>query len=189
MKSLKQNSSAWILCACLCLGNSAPAVTFITQPQSTTVPLGDRAVFTALATGTGPLTYQWQKYGNPIRGATSSLLILHPVVSSDAGNYTVAVSDSTPDTLTSAPANLAITLPKAGDVDPAFADGVGIDGSVAAMVEQSDGRILIGGNFTSVNGAKRIGIARLNSDGTTDYSFGNGLTGTRGDSGNSLITF
>ena len=187
MKSLKQNSSAWILCACLFLGNSAPAVTFITQPQSTTVPLGDRAVFTALATGTGPLTYQWQKNGNPISGATSSLLILHPVVSSDAGNYTVAVSDSTPDTHTSAPANLAITLPKAGDVDPAFADGVGIDGSVAAMVEQSDGRILIGGNFTSVNGAKRIGIARLNSDGTTDYSFGNGLTGTRGDYGNSVL--
>jgi hypothetical protein len=36
---------------------------------------------------------------------------------------------------------------------------------------QADGKILIGGNFTNVNGVARGGLARLNEDGTLDLSF------------------
>jgi hypothetical protein len=39
------------------------------------------------------------------------------------------------------------------------------------MALQSDGRILIGGGFTAVNGASRGGVARLNADGSVDTSF------------------
>ena len=62
-----------------------------------------------------------------------------------------------------------------GTLDTNFAafDGVSsdINGSVRAMAVQPDGRILIGGLFTTVNGGNFNYIARLNSDGTTDTNF------------------
>ncbi len=42
---------------------------------------------------------------------------------------------------------------------------------VTAAVEQSDGKILICGEFTSIDGYSRIRVARLNSDGSLDLSF------------------
>ena len=48
---------------------------------------------------------------------------------------------------------------------------------IRAMVLQGDGKILIGGDFTTYDGVTRNRIARLNSDGTLDPSFGNGLAG------------
>ena len=46
-----------------------------------------------------------------------------------------------------------------------------INGAVATLALQSDGRIVIGGTFTSVNGAARSYLARLNADGSLDSSF------------------
>jgi uncharacterized delta-60 repeat protein len=40
-----------------------------------------------------------------------------------------------------------------------------------AIAVQKDGRILVGGTFTAVNGAPRNYLARLNSDGTLDSTF------------------
>ena len=66
-----------------------------------------------------------------------------------------------------------------GTLDTNFAafDGISsdINGSVRAMAVQPDGRILIGGVFTVVNGANLNYIARLNSDGTTDTNFNVGV--------------
>ena len=47
------------------------------------------------------------------------------------------------------------------------------------MAIQSNGRILIGGDFSNYNGTARRGMARLNSSGTIDTSFnpGTGLNG------------
>ncbi len=42
---------------------------------------------------------------------------------------------------------------------------------------QPDGKWLIAGDFTTVHGAVRGRVARLNRDGSTDASFGNGLAG------------
>src|ERR1700758_5830485 len=49
---------------------SPPSIT--TQPANQTVMAGQTATFTIVATGTAPLTYQWQKNGANIAGATSS---------------------------------------------------------------------------------------------------------------------
>ena len=46
-----------------------------------------------------------------------------------------------------------------------------IGDQVEAIAVQSDGKILIGGNFTSVLGVGRNNIARLNTDGTLDAEF------------------
>ena len=51
------------------MGATAPAIT--AQPASTSVVSGNTATFTVMATGSG-LTYQWQKNGAPIGGATAA---------------------------------------------------------------------------------------------------------------------
>jgi uncharacterized delta-60 repeat protein len=58
-----------------------------------------------------------------------------------------------------------------GGLDTSFIPGVGPSSSVYAIAVQSDGKILIGGDFWSYSGTSRNGIARLNSNGTLDTSF------------------
>lgn len=48
---------------------------------------------------------------------------------------------------------------------------------VHAIAIQEDGRILVGGAFTTMNSVRRNRIARLNPDGSLDHTFGEGLTG------------
>lgn len=47
--------------------------------------------------------------------------------------------------------------------------------SVRILALQPDGKLLIGGNFLTVNGIRRRGIARLNADGTLDRTFDPGI--------------
>ena len=72
--------------------------------------------------------------------------------------------------------------PNAGDVDLIFDPGTGVTGTfiprVASVASQSDGKVLIGGQFTAVNGLTRNRIAGLNWDGGVDSTFQNGLAGT-----------
>jgi len=59
----------------------------------------------------------------------------------------------------------------AGDVDLSFDPGFGVDGTVYEVVVQPDGKVLLGGDFTTVKGLVRTNIARLNADGSGDSSF------------------
>jgi uncharacterized delta-60 repeat protein len=45
------------------------------------------------------------------------------------------------------------------------------NGSIVEMVEQPDGKILIGGFFMESNGKENTGITRINPDGTVDQTF------------------
>lgn len=60
-----------------------------------------------------------------------------------------------------------------GSLNTSFASniGSGFNSSARCVAVQSDGKIIIGGSFTSYNGVTRNRIARLNSDGTLDTSF------------------
>src|SRR5260370_4866806 len=53
-------------------GNGPIAPYINTQPANQTVTTGQTATFSVAATGTTPLTYQWQKNGADIANATSS---------------------------------------------------------------------------------------------------------------------
>lgn len=61
-----------------------------------------------------------------------------------------------------------------------FRRAAALPGQVWAVAEQPDGKILIGGNFTSVNGTSRKNLARLNQNGSLDTTFDPG-TGPNGD--------
>jgi uncharacterized delta-60 repeat protein len=59
-----------------------------------------------------------------------------------------------------------------GTRDGGFLPGFsGPDGLVASAVLQSDGKVLIAGTFTNVNGVGQRRVARLNPDGSLDRSF------------------
>ncbi len=62
-----------------------------------------------------------------------------------------------------------------GSIDPAFDPGP--NGTVHAIVVQADGRLIVGGEFTSIGGHARAHLARLNADGSVDPSFTPGTTG------------
>jgi len=59
-----------------------------------------------------------------------------------------------------------------GSLDTGFLDGpTGANGTVHTVALQPDGKVLIGGEFTQVNGTLRRYIARLNVDGSLDTTF------------------
>ncbi len=62
-----------------------------------------------------------------------------------------------------------------GTLDATFNPGTGANGGVTATAIQSDGKIIIGGAFTTYNGTSRNRIARLNADGTLDVTFDIGI--------------
>src|SRR5439155_24570189 len=66
-----------------------------------------------------------------------------------------------------------------GTLDTNSAAGTGASGPVLALAVQSDGKVVIAGAFTNVNGAARSRIARLKPDGSNDSCF-NPVTGVRG---------
>jgi uncharacterized delta-60 repeat protein len=74
---------------------------------------------------------------------------------------------------------VARALPN-GQRDASFDVGDGANGAVYRVVFQSDGKLLVGGEFTTFDGAPREKIARLNQDGSLDTSFDPGL-GPNGD--------
>ena len=68
-----------------------------------------------------------------------------------------------------------------GTLDNGFLGGMwGADFAVYSLVLASDGKVVIGGEFTTVNGASRNRVARLNSDGSLDAGFLEGLPGLYG---------
>lgn len=81
-----------------------PVIT--TQPSSQTVKAGATVAFTVVASGLS-MSYQWQKDGVNISGATASSLTLPSVTTVDAGKYRVVVSNSS-GSVTSASATLRV---------------------------------------------------------------------------------
>ena len=114
--------------ATLTVSAAAVAPSITTQPSNQTVTVGQAAAFTVVATGTAPLSYQWQKSGTAISGATSAsyttpattsadngaqfvVVVSNPVgsVTSNAGTLTVNASSTAPS-ITTQPANQTVTV-------------------------------------------------------------------------------
>src|SRR5215472_15693020 len=84
----------------------APAIT--TQPSSQTVLPGQTATFTVAVSGTAPLSYQWQKNGANIAGATSSSYTTPATTTTDNGAAFDAVVTNSAGTQTSSTATLTV---------------------------------------------------------------------------------
>jgi hypothetical protein len=80
----------------------------ISAPQSQTVEQGSNVSFSVFASGDND-TYQWLWNNVPISGATSAALVVQQVIQSQAGSYSVVVTNTNGST-TSASAALAVTF-------------------------------------------------------------------------------
>jgi uncharacterized delta-60 repeat protein len=66
-----------------------------------------------------------------------------------------------------------------GSLDTTFDPGSGANGRVRTIAAQLDGKVVLGGDFSLINGQTATHIARMNTDGTLDSGFFAG-TGTDG---------
>ncbi len=70
--------------------------------------------------------------------------------------------------------NRIVRLNSDGTLDTTFNSGTGANNTVTTIAIQSNGKIIIGGNFTSYDGVALNRVARLNTDGTLDLTFDSG---------------
>jgi glucose/arabinose dehydrogenase len=84
----------------------APAIT--QQPASTTVSVGAPASFTVGASGSQPLSYQWQRNGSNISGANSSTYTIPATTANDNGATFRCVVTNAYGTATSNSATLTV---------------------------------------------------------------------------------
>jgi len=69
-----------------------------------------------------------------------------------------------------------LRLNRDGTVDPNFhSSSAGSDGDLFSIAVQANGKILVGGHFSTLDGQGATDLARLNADGTLDTSFHPGL--------------
>jgi hypothetical protein len=95
--------------------SSAPAITV--QPSDQSVSVGQAATFTVTATGAAPLSYQWQRSGSPIAGATSSSYTTGTTTAGDSGSSFAVVVTNASGSLTSRSATLTVTSGAAAGTD------------------------------------------------------------------------
>src|SRR5262245_39430326 len=113
----------------------------------------------------------------PVSGSIDSSFVLH---TNEVNNWVWAVVVQ-PDgkiliagdftSVHGVPRNRIARLLSDGSLDTSFDPGSGADTTVNCMALQSDGKILIGGSFSSINGTSRSHFARLNSNGSLDTGF------------------
>lgn len=88
---------------------SAQAPVINSQPQSQTRAVGQTATFSASASGTGPLAFQWQRNGTNIAGANGTSYTTPTLVAADNNAAFRVVVTNTVGSATSAAATLTVT--------------------------------------------------------------------------------
>jgi sugar lactone lactonase YvrE len=140
-------------------GTLSGAPQILTQPTQQFTTPGGSATFTVTASGSSTISYQWNFNGAAISGATSSSYTVTNAQASNAGSYTVTVSDSTGST-TSAGANLSVNT---GSTSARLTNI-----STRAQVG-TGGNILIPGLFISGAGTETL-LVRADGPALTQFS-------------------
>ena len=86
---------------------TAPSIS--TPPVNQSVTVGQSATFTVVATGTPPMTYQWQQAGVNIAGATAATYTTNSTSTADNGSTFDVVVSNAAGTVTSPIAALTVT--------------------------------------------------------------------------------
>jgi len=124
----------------------APAIT--SQPQQTVAPQGSTALLSVTATGTPPLSYQWRRDGTNLPLQTSATLTMPIVQRSQAGGYSVCVSNAC-GVVTSLVAQVLIGRPTVPDV------ALTVDVSSAIPV---GGNVIYNFTLQNIGGAPAVGL-------------------------------
>lgn len=178
--------------------NTGPTV--IQQPQPQSLCPGDTATFMVGATGTGTLSYQWQKNatnltnGGRVSGADSTTLQIINTDSSDVASYRCVVSDDLGNrisnsaalslvttTITSHPANRTITE---GQTTTFTVSATG-KGSLAYQWQKNGVNVTNGGHYS---GTATATLTIIEADGTDVASYRCVVTGDCGSATSNAAT-
>jgi hypothetical protein len=143
--------------AILTVTGAAVAPSITTQPANESVTAGQTATFTVAASGTAPLSYQWEKNGTAISGATLASYTTPATTTSDSGEVFRVVVTNSAGSVTSNPASLTVSA-STGSLPPPWIDvdvgAVGVTGSAtfsAGTFQVSGAGSDIGGTADSFN--------------------------------------
>jgi hypothetical protein len=145
------------------LTSAQPAPMIVSQPVHNVQTSGHRASFWVAATGQAPLSYQWQKNGDDIPGATANWHTTPATTAADNGaTFRVVVSNRS-GVVTSAPATLTVSAASGGPriatqpADRSVAAGQPVSFSVSASGSgtltyqwQKNGMNIVGANAASL---------------------------------------
>ena len=128
----------------------APAAEIVTEPLSQIVAPGGTATLSVSATGTPPLSYQWQLDNTNLSGATNATLALGNAQSTNDGVYDVVISNAY-GSVTSSAAHLLVAAPGTNCVSPpsgliAWWPG---DGNANDIVGGDNGSLLNGATYAA----------------------------------------
>ena len=163
-----------------------------TPPQAVAATAGGNASFSVVATGSAPLNYFWLKNGSAlassakISGVNTATLGLTGIATTDAGNYSVIVSN-TAGSVTSSPAALTIVTSPTISVQPigrTVATGANVSFAIAAAGStplfyfwQKNGQPLADGGNISGSSTTNLNLsaATVNDAGTYSVIVSNAL--------------
>ena len=127
------------------------ALTITTQPATQGVRLGQAATFSVTASGSDPISYQWNKDGTPISGAINASYTT-PTTSAADNDSTFSVNINNPaGSVTSATVRLLLNTPQLGDLRFQQVDAIATRDHYAGDTSTNiDGGIVIGwGDYAS----------------------------------------
>jgi hypothetical protein len=155
-------------------------VSITQQPIGGLYTAGQPVTLSVTTAGTDPISYQWQRGGTNLPGATSSMYVINSVQASDAGTYTVVVQN-TDTPLTSNPA--VIEVREAGPINAELVTHLKMDGDLNDASGKGNGGTAVGtptfeagkiGNAVHIpSGADYVSLgspADLNFGTSTDFS-------------------
>ncbi|MDN4165643.1 immunoglobulin domain-containing protein [Cytophagales bacterium LB-30] len=139
--------------------NQLTPAAIVTQPASATLCESSSLQLNVEATGSG-ITYQWYKGADPIEGATAATLIFEALAFEDAGDYSVEVTGTCGEAVSSAIATVVVNSPPTINQQPVsltVCDGesatfyVEVAGQSASNFQwKKDGLAIEGENATSL---------------------------------------
>ncbi len=177
--------------AVLTVTNIPPEITL--QPTNQTVAAGSKVTFAVTATGTAPLSYQWQvngtnlvngsiKNGPTISGATTASLTIKNVQTNNSGNYTVIVTNidviAGPITATSSNAFLTVVSSPMITVQPT--NQTLVVGSKVTFAVTAIGTVPLKYHW-QVNGTNLVNDGSISGATTANLTIKNAQTNNSGD--------
>lgn len=139
--------------------NSTPvAPTITSQPASQTITAGQTATFSVSASGTAPLSFQWEKNGTAIGGATSSSYTTPAETTSDSGAQISVVVRNSAGSATSSGATLTVNAATPGALTPnltslGFGNVIVSNSSVLGVNFTNSGSVNITVSSVTISGA------------------------------------
>jgi len=131
-------SAAQNICLDNLVARAGTVPSLSSQPTSTNVAAGQTALFSVIATGSDPFTYQWRFNGTNLAAATNATLSLTNAQTNQAGPYSVVVSNFF-GSVTSSVATLTILTPPVVTNNPAFLSRLAGDSTILSVAASGDG--------------------------------------------------